>query len=77
MKLDKWFEKDRSLIFNNVDNYLSTDHVKLFFKFIDKHYSHSSEHYRKELKDSFEKYLKNCAMESEDKYNKKHGYSKQ
>ena len=32
---------------------------ELFFKFIDEHYSHSSEIYRKELKESFSEYLKN------------------
>jgi hypothetical protein len=30
---------------------------ELFFKFLDEHYSHASENYRKELKDSFLKYL--------------------
>jgi len=34
---------------------------ELFFKFIDKYYSHSSENYRKELKNSFAEYLKNCS----------------
>lgn len=33
---------------------------ELFFKFIDEHYSHSSENYIKELKNSFTEYLKNC-----------------
>ena len=31
---------------------------ELFSKFIEKHYSHSSENYRQELKNSFAEYLK-------------------
>ena len=31
---------------------------ELFFKFIDEHYSHSSENYKQELKDCFAEYFK-------------------
>jgi hypothetical protein len=42
-------------IFDNDIEYVNHE---LFNKFIDEHYSHSSESYKQELKDSFVNYLK-------------------